>query len=93
MKKVLNILAIFYFLGELLEHLAIPAVFVLLGIVNDLPWQYYLITVGGYCILLFGTMGILHLIFRSLGKRYTPHLVKTFGKITKDSKVLPQEDN
>ena len=36
---------------NLIEILAIPALFLIIGLLNSFPWQYYAATIGGYFII------------------------------------------
>lgn len=57
---------------QVAEILAVPALFVIIGIWNDFPWQYYVFSVGGY-FLLFALIDIIcRFIFRVFEKKYTP---------------------
>lgn len=54
------------------EILAIPALFVVIGVLNNYPWQYYAITIGGF-FLLFAIIDIVcHFLFKAFEKKYTP---------------------
>lgn len=91
------ILSIILTIAELIEFLILPAVFVLLGILYQLPWQYYAITVGGFFILLaIGELAI-YLIFKALNKKYASRFAQKAAKIiarfSKDPENLPTEDN
>ena len=101
MKKVLLfLLALFCGLMELLEVLALPILFLILGLWQDLPWQYYAITIGGYFGLLLVLEGLMHLVFRLLGRKYTSRLQRKTAKYrtrfsaeNENSLHLPKEDN
>ena len=101
MKKVLLfLLALFCRLMELLEVLALPILFLILGLWQDLPWQYYAITIGGYFGLLLVLEGLMHLVFRLLGRKYTSRLQRKAAKYRtrfsaehENSPELPNEDN
>ena len=47
-KALLNLVAILCFLWELVEFLLPPAFFLVIGLWQQMPWQYYAITIGGY---------------------------------------------
>jgi hypothetical protein len=101
MKKVLLfLLALFCGLMELLEVLALPILFLILGLWQDMPWQYYAITIGGYFGLLLVLEGLLHLVFKLLGRKYTSRLTGKAGKYRtrflkehENSPALTAEDN
>ena len=91
MKKLLNffgnILYIGMILWDIIEFLALPALFLVIGLANAFPWQYYAITIGGYFALFIVLEIILHFIFKALDKKYTPlierKLEKHFKKFSK----------
>ena len=92
-KKLIHaIAAVLYALmviWEILQFLFLPALFVLLGLWQDLPWQYYAVTVGGYFGILLVNELVLTLVFRWLDKKYVPLIVrklkKYFGETEEDS--------
>ncbi len=65
---------------NLVEILAIPALFLIVGLLNDFPWQYYAATIGGYFIIAIIIQIICHFIFKRFEKRYESALVKLFNK-------------
>ena len=91
MKKLLGFIANILFVGmviwDIIEFLAIPALFLLIGLLNSFPWQYYAISIGGYFALFIILEIILHFVFKALGKKYTPlierKLEKYFDKFSK----------
>lgn len=91
MKKAINFIGIILCVGmitwDLIEFLAIPAVFLVIGLLNSFPWQYYAITIGGYFALFIIAEIIAHFVFSALEKKYTPlierKLEKYFNKFTK----------
>ena len=92
MKKLLgfivNILYVGTILWDIIEFLALPALFVIIGLLNSFPWQYYAISIGGYFALFIILEITLHFIFRALDKKYTPllerKLEKHFDKFSKE---------
>ena len=92
MKKLLgfivNILYIGTILWDIIEFLALPALFVIIGLLNSFPWQYYAISIGGYFALFIILEITLHFIFKALDKKYTPllerKLEKYFDKFSKE---------
>ncbi|MBE6821030.1 MAG: hypothetical protein E7516_08255 [Ruminococcaceae bacterium] len=76
------ILTIIYVIWELAEILLLPAIFVAAGLMYDLPWQYYLATVGGYFIICIIVQIILHFIFKRFDKKYESGLLRLFKKKT-----------
>ncbi len=101
MKKVLLfLLALVCGLIELLEVLALPILFLILGLWQDLPWQYYAITIGGYFGLLLVLEGLLRLVFKLMGRKYTSRFQRKARKYRtrfslehKNYPDLPTEDN
>ena len=84
MKKFLNFVANILYVGmviwDIIEFLAIPALFLVIGLLNSFPWQYYAISIGGYFALFIILEIILHFIFKALDKKYTPLLERKLEK-------------
>ncbi len=100
MKKLLTILGVLCAIGELLEYLALPALFAILGIWQQLPWQYYAITIGGYFAILLAGELVIRWIFRALGKTYSSRIAGKFKKLVdrielkqEKSDILPPQEN
>ena len=91
MKKHLGFIANILYVGmviwDIIEFLAIPALFLVIGLLNSFPWQYYVISIGGYFALFIILEIILHFVFKALDKKYTPlierKLEKYFDKFSK----------
>ena len=91
MKKLLGFIANILYVGmviwDIIEFLAIPALFLVIGVLNSFPWQYYAISIGGYFALFIILEIILHFVFKALDKKYTPlierKLEKYFDKFSK----------
>ena len=91
MKKLLGFIANILYVGmviwDITEFLAIPALFLVIGLLNSFPWQYYAISIGGYFALFIILDIILHFVFKALDKKYTPlierKLEKYFDKFSK----------
>ena len=91
MKKLLNfignILYVCMIIWDIIEFLAIPALLLVIGLLNSFPWQYYAISIGGYFALFIILEIILHFVFKALDKKYTPlierKLEKLFDKFSK----------
>ena len=91
MKKLLGFIANILYVGiviwEIIEFLAIPALFLVIGLLYSFPWQYYAATIGGYFALFIILEIILHFVFKALDKKYTPlierKLEKYFDKFSK----------
>ena len=94
MNKLLNFIGNILYIGmiifDVIEFLALPALFLIIGLINSFPWQYYAITIGGYFALFIVLEIILHFIFKALDKKYTPlierKLEKYFNKFSKNDK-------
>ena len=65
---------------NLAEILAIPTLFLIVGLLNDFPWQYYAATIGGYFVIAIVIQIICHFVFKRLEKRYESALLKLFYK-------------
>lgn len=91
MKKLLGIIANILYIGtiiwDIIEFLAIPVLFLVIGLIYSFSWQYYAITIGGYFALFVILEIVLRLIFKALDKKYTPllerRLEKHFNKFSK----------
>lgn len=87
LKRFFNFLGnIAYFgmiLWELVELLALPVLFVVIGIVNDLSWKFYVITIGGYFLLIILIQIICHFVFKALEKEYESFFDRLFTNISK----------
>ena len=91
MKKLLNFVGNILYVGmaiwDIIEFLAIPALFLVIGLLNSFSWQYYAISIGGYFALFIILEISLHFVFKALDKKYTPlierNLEKYFNKFSK----------
>ena len=91
MKKILGFIANILYVGmviwDIIEILAIPALFLVIGLLNSFSWQYYAIAIGGYFALFIILEFVLRFIFKALDKKYTPlierKLEKYFNKFSK----------
>ena len=91
MNKLLNFIGNILYIGmiifDVIEFLALPVLFLIIGLMNSFPWQYYAITIGGYFALFIVLEIILHFISKALDKKYTPlierKLEKYFNKFSK----------
>ena len=85
MKKLLNFLdiiaTIIMVVWNLVEILAIPAFFALVGWLNNYPWQYYAATIGGFFVIAGVIQLICHFVFKRLEKKYESALIRFFSKI------------
>ena len=75
------IFTIVYVVWNLIEILAIPALFLIIGLLNSFPWQYYAATIGGYFIIAIVIQIICHFIFKHFEKKYESALMRLFEKI------------
>ena len=84
MKKLLGFIANILYVGmviwEIIEFLAIPALFLVIGLLNSFPWQYYAISIGGYFALFIILEIILHFVFKAFDKKYTPLIERKLEK-------------
>ena len=91
MKKILCIIANILYIGmviwDTIEFLAIPALFLVIGLLNSFSWQYYAITIVGYFALFIILEIILRFVFKAMDKKYTTFierkLKKHFNRISK----------
>lgn len=74
------VLTVFSVLWDIVEFLALPALFVVIGVLNGFPWQYYAITIGGYIILFIAIEIAMCFIFRMFDKKYMPVIGRKFEK-------------
>ena len=65
---------------DIAEFLAVPALFIVIGLLNSYPWQYYAITIGGYIVLYIVVEIIALFVCKALDKKYTPLIEKKFEK-------------
>ena len=74
---------------DIAEFLAVPALFIVIGLLNSYSWLYYAITIGGYIVLFIVAEIISHFVFKALDKKYTPlierKLEKYFNKFSNKS--------
>ena len=84
MNKLLNFIGNILYIGmiiwDVIGFLALPALFLIIGLMNSFPWQYYAITIGGYFALFIVLEIILHFIFKALDKKYTPLVERKLEK-------------
>ena len=101
MKKTLsfigNILTIGMVIWDVVEFLALPLLLLIIGLVNAFPWPYYAIAIGG-CFALFIILEVvLFLVFKALGKRYTPLIKRKLEKYnrihSRDSAEVPSDSD
>ena len=80
--KLLDVIfTIVYVVWNLIEILAIPALFLIIGLLNSFPWQYYAATIGGYFIIAIVIQIICHFIFKHFEKKYESALMRLFERI------------
>ena len=65
---------------DIAEFLAIPALFIVIGLLNSYSWLYYAITIGGYIVLFIVAEIIAHFVFKALNKKYTPLIERKLEK-------------
>ena len=88
LKFIATILTVIMAIWDIFEFLAIPALFVVIGILNSFSWRYYVITMVGYVVIFALAELIAHSVSIKLDEKYTPLLVKKlekyFGKPNND---------
>lgn len=67
-------------LWDIIEFFALPLLFLIIGLINSLPWQYYAIAIGGYFVLFIILEVVLHFIFKAYDKKYTSFIEKKLEK-------------
>ena len=65
---------------DIAEFLAGPALFIVIGLLNSYPWQYYAISIGGYIVLFIVAEIIAHFVFKTLNKKYSPLIERKLEK-------------
>ena len=65
---------------DIAKFLAIPALFIVIGLLNSYPWQYYAISIGGYIVLFIVAEIIAHFVFKTLNKKYSPLIERKLEK-------------
>ena len=84
MKKILGFIANILYVGmviwDIIEFLALPVLFLIVGLINLLPWQYYIVAIGGYFTLFIILEVVLHFIFKAIDKKYTPFIQRKLKK-------------
>ena len=75
-----NILYIGMIIWDVIGFLTLPALLLIIGLLNSYPWQYYAIAIGGYFALFIVLEIILHFIFKALDKKYTPLIERKLRK-------------
>ena len=75
------VVTIIMVIWDTMEFLAVPALFIIIGMLNSFPWQYYVITIGGYTALFIIAEIIAHFVFKALDKKYTPFIERKLEKI------------
>ena len=79
-KRLLSAVGIIAVIGTVLEYLALPALFVVIGLLNGFGWQYYAWTIGGYAVLVILAELIGALIGTLLGKTFELRLLRKLRK-------------
>lgn len=75
------VLTVIIVLWELAEALAIPALLVLIGLLNSFPWQYYVISIAVYVAVAIVIQLICHLIAKRCEKKFESALQRLFHKL------------
>ena len=65
---------------DIAEFLAVPALFIVIGLFNSYPWQYYAIFIGGYIVLFIAAEMIAHFVFKTWNKKYSPLIERKLEK-------------
>ena len=85
MKALLKFLAYIFMIGmvlyEIAEFLCIPALLVVIGLLNSYSWQYYVISISAYVVLFVLIEILVNIISKALSKKYTPYIERKLEKI------------
>lgn len=82
--KVLDVIfTIVYVIWNLVEILAIPALFVVIGVLNSFSWHYYAVVLGGFFAFAIAVQIICHFVFKRFEKKYETALGRLFERIFK----------
>ena len=90
MKPRSKFVAFLLFLVDLLDLLMVPVIFTIVGLIRQVPWQYYIATIGCY----FGLVSLLELVLRFFFS--TPEKKQStrfFRKLEKMFLVFPEDDS
>lgn len=68
-------------LWDVVEFLALPALLVVIGLLNSFPWQYYAIAIGGYFALFIVLEIAVCFVGKALNKHYSPLIRRKLDKI------------
>lgn len=75
-----TLLGVLLILWEIGEFLAIPAIFVVIGIFCEMPAAYYWITIGGYLAMFAVLQLLMWILEKTLGKRFEALLTNKLAK-------------
>ena len=88
MKPRSKFVAVLLFLVDLLELLIVPVIFTIVGLIRQVPWQFYVVTIGGY----FGLVSILELVLRTfLSTPEKKQSTRFFRKLEKMFLIVPED--
>ena len=79
-KRLLSVVGVIAVIGTVLEYLALPALFVVIGLLNGFGWQYYAWTIGGYAVLVVLAELIGALIGTLMGRAFELRLLRKLRK-------------
>ena len=75
MKGFLNVLgataSVIALLVDIVQLLALPVLFVVIGYLNSYSWQYYLMSVGGYFVLCILIYLVVRMVCRVFDKKFS----------------------
>ncbi len=84
MSKILNIIGNILYVGtiiwDVIGFLALPVLFLIIGLINSYPWLYYVISIGGYFALDIVLEILLHFVFKKFEKKYIPYVERKLKK-------------
>ena len=87
--KLANVIcAIIYIIEALVEMLAIPAIFLIIGLLNQFPLPYYVVTIGGYLIFGIVIQIICHFVFKYFEKQHRSKLMRQLDKLFNQKDIV-----
>ena len=80
-----------FILAQLAYLLIEPLIFATVGLIYRVPWQYYLISIGGFYLLMLIWEVVCRIIFKDSEKKYHCPLVLKFKRMVARFSEDPKE--
>ncbi len=84
MGKIFNIIGNILYVGtiiwDVIGFLALPVLFLIIGLINSYPWLYYVISIGGYFALDIVLEILLRFVLKKCDKKYIPYVERKLEK-------------